>query len=91
MTFIAFTFQCICDSILTKKAHDFLHCIEKKNQIIYDEINRLFKIINTNKGINCEYELMQIRNLILNYLNMNYDVPKNMKRGKIKRMVLTQL
>ena len=78
-------------AILTKKTHDFLHCIEGKNHLTYDEINRLFKIINTKKGIDYEYELMLIRNLILNYINMNYDIPKNMKRGKIKRMILTQL
>ena len=77
--------------ILTKKAHDFLHCIEGKNHLIYDEINILFKIINTKKGIDCEDELMLIRNHILNYINMNYDIPRNMKRGKIKRMILTQL
>ena len=78
-------------AILTKKAHDFLHCIEGKNHLIYDEINILFKIINTKKGIDCEDELMLIRNLILNYINMNYGIPRNMKRGKIKRMILTQL
>ena len=78
-------------AILTKKGHDFLHCIEGKNHLIYDEINKLFKIINTKKGIDCEDELMLIRNLILNYINMNYDIPRNMKRGKIKRMILTQL
>lgn len=75
-------------AILTKKAHDFLHCIEGKNQIIYDEINELFKIINVNRGIDCEYELMQIRNLILAYIDLDYDIPRNMKRGKIKKMVL---
>ena len=59
--------------------------------ILIKKINRLIKIINTKNGIYCEYELMLIINLILNYINMNYDIPKNIKRGKINIMILTQL
>ena len=75
-------------AILTKNAHDFLHCIEHKNMNIYNEINKLFKVINDKQGINCDYEFYQIRNLILMYLEMGYTIPNKMKKSKIKKMML---
>lgn len=76
-------------AILTKRAHDFLHCIEGKDIKIYNEINRLFKIINLKQGINVKDELEQIKFLILEYLDMGYDIPHNMKRNKIKQMIIS--
>lgn len=81
--------KCSMDNgaILTKNAHDFLHCIEGKNIEIYNEINNLFKIINSNLG-NSKEQLEQIKCLIIKYLDMGYDVPQNMTKDKIRRMIL---
>lgn len=75
-------------AILTKKAHDFLHCIEHNEFKIYSEINDLFHIINTNVNKCSKNELEHIRFLIIKYLDMGLNIPKNLDRNNIKQMIL---
>lgn len=73
-------------ALLTKKAHNLLHCIEYNDLAIYKEINALFQIINKNK---CgKEELEQIRFLILKYLDAKEPIPKDIERSYTKKMLL---
>lgn len=75
-------------ALLTKRAHDFLHCIEYNEFKIYSEINDMFRIINNNVQKCSKDELEHIRFLIIKYLNMGYNIPKNLDRDNIRKMIL---
>lgn len=75
-------------AILTKNAHDFLHTIEIKNINIYNQINDLLKEINKCNGTCSNDYLEQIKILIIQYIDMGYDVPRNLNAGKIKKMMI---
>ena len=75
-------------AILTKNAHELLHCIERKNIKFYIEINKLFKEINKKTIHPGEGNLNQIKELVLKYLELGYPTPKKLKVRKIKKLIL---
>lgn len=75
-------------ALLTKKAHDLLHCMEKHNVNVYNELNDIFKCIINEKKYPRTQLLMITKELILKYINNGYLVPKELKKKKIIKMMV---
>lgn len=74
-------------TILTKKAHDLLHMIEKRNNQIYIQINELLKEINNSNNLLDTSKKEQIVELIYKYINMGYPLPKKMKAKSLEKLL----
>lgn len=73
-------------ALLTKKAHIFLHCIEHNNIEMYNQLNYYFKIINSNQELTLA-TMDLIKKIILEYLETEYSLPKNLNSEKIKNLI----
>ena len=80
-------------ALLTPRAHEYLHLIERTDNIIYDKINEIFKQINEQRHAPSYKQRKKIDLLLLEFEIKNADkiIKKNKKLGKKRVMMATNL
>lgn len=80
-------------ALLTSRAHEYLHLIERTDIVIYDRINQILKDINTQKHAPNYRQRKKIDLLLLEFETKNADkiIRKNKKLGKKRVMMATNL
>lgn len=80
-------------ALLTSRAHEYLHLIERTDVIIYDRINEILKDINNQKHAPNYRQRKKIDLLLLEFEIKNADkiIKKNKKLGKKRVMMATNL